>query len=187
MFLQILKLKSPSFVVVAPLVCLLACLLALPAFAQVEQTAEQAVQDVDAAYEAAPRKLFQAKPAPNNSASNKSTKPKSTKKKSRDFVEAYKPARKIVRKSAPVKTEATIEANDLMDGMRESMNPTANVVVQDKVENAAAASVPAGQQIIKPLPSDTLFQPVAKAAEDALPPVTQKNPAATETAKAAPT
>lgn len=167
MFLQKLKLLSPSVVMIVMLLCFSA-FAGKMAHAQGAQTVEQAVEDVDAAYQAAPeasppRKLFQAS----------SSKTKSTKKSSKDFLASHKPARKIVRKTAPQKSKATIDANDLMDGMRESLDPNAQVLVP-------AAEAPAGQQVIPPISSGKLFQPgkaTAKdvnASADALPAVTAK-------------
>ena len=194
MFLQILKLKSVFVLMLCwfVLTFVLTFVFTGPSLAQTEQTAEQAVQDVDAAYQAlpqvsAPRKLFQAKTAP-----NKSTKSKSSKKNSRDFVEVHKSSKNLARKpslikSASKKSDATVDVNDLMDGMRESLNPNAKVFIPADVNAAPPAAIPAGQQIIKPLPSGKLFHPVAKAAEDALPAVTAKTSASGDAPKAAPT
>jgi len=185
------------------MVALLLCLLAFagqPILAHAAQTVEQAIGDVDAAYQAAPdvndehmdtpKKLFHP------------SKAKSTKKGSRDFVEVHKPARsnsKLVHKAPAKKSQATVQAGDLMDGMRQSLDPktdvNADILVPAPADNEAkpttanaapAADVPAGQQIIKPLPSGKLFHPNAKASSkdvndvltDALPEVTPKPPAA---------
>ncbi|MBY0428911.1 MAG: hypothetical protein K2Q32_06805, partial [Alphaproteobacteria bacterium] len=165
------------------------------AHAQAAQTVEQAVGDVDAAYQASPttspsRKLFH----PN------ATKAKSTKKSSKDFVEVHKPTLKSLHKVAPQKPHAAVEASDLMDGMRESLDPNTQVLVpandspanvgndvnaaQTATASATVAAVPAGQHAIQPLSSGKLFHPAkpatrdANAVADTLPDVTAKTPAA---------
>ena len=173
------------------------------AHAQTAQTVEDAIGDVDAAYQAAPEAASESS-APRKLFQSNSSKAKSTKKKSRDFVEVHKPTRKQARKTTPQKPRAAVEANDLMDGMRESLDPNAlapnslapntqGLTSVDAADaNAATPQVPAGQQIIQPLSSGQLFQTgKTTAAANSLPAVTPSPSSPTQLTppevKAAPT
>ncbi len=145
-------------------------------------TAEEAVQDVEAAYDPTP--------APESSTGRALFHPKkkSSKKSSKDFVAAHS---KKLKKPVAKKTAAAVEADDLMDAMRQSINPTAPVLIPAPATTTAPVTsgmTPAeqAQQPLKAIPSEKLFHPKGKTIDkidaiensagfgDALPPVTEK-------------
>ncbi len=152
------------------LLCLSACACG-GAWAQgVAQTVEQAVQDVDAAYQVVPesapaRKLFH----PGTARTNVK---KTGKKKSRDFVVAHQGEGKKAHPAIAKTPRPAIQTEDLMNGMRQNLD--AQVLVPVPAQDAAAATptlqdatvsalkVPSGQHIIKPIPSGKLFHPGTK-------------------------
>ena len=142
-------------------------------------SALEAVQDVDAAYQAAP--------APEEGASKSlfhpktNAKKKSSKKHSKDFYDAHKSAPKDAHKSAPKKAKpAAVQADDLMNAMRKGIDPTAPPDAPMLVPAPATTTAPiapaiAAQQPMQPIPSEKLFHPVSKDEATAeLPPVTPK-------------
>ncbi|MDX1923334.1 MAG: OmpA family protein [Alphaproteobacteria bacterium] len=155
-------------------VALAALWVAMPAHAA--PSALEAVQDVDAAYQAAPvaeegasRPLFSSKAK---------AKKKSSKKHSKDFYDAHKSAPKKAAKGAAV------QADDLMNAMRKGIDPAAQpdapmLVPAPATTTAPVAPAVAAEQPMQAIPSEKLFHPAPKdETAQALPPVTPKAGAA---------
>lgn len=142
-----------------------------PQHAMAAQTAEQAVEDVDAAFEPSPREAAQeSKKLFHRNKPKKSETKKSSSKSSRDFYEAHK--------SDPNKAKAAVKSDDLMKAMRQDLEPDAPMLVQPPApaaETKTKTETPAPeQQVIQPIPSGKLFHRSENAPDDQLPPVVPK-------------